>query len=528
MKSTFFKSAAMAVTIALPLGATSSLAQESVLTAVMSAPLRTIDPTVSTNRITVTYGFMVFDTLLGLDGDQNVQPQMADYDVSDDGMTYTFTLRDGLTWHDGSPVTAADCVASLKRWGRNDGAGSTMMEYVASIEATGDKTFTLTLSEPFGQVLELIAKPAPIPAFMMPERLAETPGGQALSEIVGSGPFTFDADAFEPGVRAVFHKYDAYVPRDEAPSGSAGGKVVNFDEVIWEVMPDIQTAINALQSGDVDLIERMPSDLAPLVETNEELNLGVLKQVGTQLVGQFNHVQPPFDDVMVRRAAMIAMDQEQMMQTSIGNPAYYQLCVSIYGCEVPLASDAGQEYFEGTAAERMARAQEILAESDYDGTPVLIMQPTDNASLGTQPIVAAERLREAGFEVQVESMDWSALGSRRRSMEPVSAGGWNLFFTSWGVEGIWNPLSSVLIDGTGSADAWPGWRTSEEVETLRGAYITATEPEDQKRIASEIQQIAYDEAFYFNGGEFQSLSAWSAELKDWTPGMNTQFWGVHQ
>ncbi len=510
-----------------PLGAHSALA-ETTLTAVMSAPLKTTDPQVSTARINITYAFLVFDTLLGLDADLKVQPQMASWKVSDDGLTYTFTLRDGLKWHDGKPVLAEDCVASLKRWGENDGAGGKLMQRVSALTATSDNTFTLTLSEPFGQVLDLLAKPAPIPAFMVPKRLAETPKGQQMAEVIGSGPFRFVGSEFQPGVRAVFEKNIDYVPRSEPASGSAGGKVVNVDRVVWEVMPDVQTAINALQSGDIDLLERLPNDLAPLVQANDDVKVGVLKQVGTQLTGQFNHLIPPFDNVKVRQAALYAMDQEQQMQTSVGDPTYYKLCASIYGCDVPMASDAGSEYLSGTAQERMAKAKELLKASGYKGEKVVMLQPTDNSALMTQPIVAAEQLREAGFNVEVDSMDWATLSSRRTSREPIDKGGWNMFFTSWGVEGIWNPLSSVLIDGTGNPGAWSGWRKSDRVEQLRDNWIKATTPEKQKEIASEIQQLAWDEGFYFNGGEFQSLSAWSAKVDGFVLGMNTQFWGVHK
>lgn len=516
----------MAAAMTLPLMAGTAPAAD--LTAVMSAPLRTLDPTTSTARIVRTYGFMVFDTLLGLDSDLVVQPEMASYTMSDDKLSYTFTLRDGLLWHDGTPVTAEDCLASLSRWMENDGAGGKMKAFVASMNAEDDRTFTITLSEPFGQVPDLLAKPSPIPAFMLPKRLAETPVGEPLPEIIGSGPFTFDAEAFEPGVRSVFRKFEDYVPREEPASGNAGGKVVNFDTVTWEVMPDVQTAINALQAGDADFLEALPTDLTPLIEMNDEVDFGSIKQVGSQVTGQFNHLLPPFDDPMIRRAAMYAMDQSEIMATAVGNPEYFTLCASVYGCSVPLASDAGSEYLSGSREDRLAKAKDLLAEAGYDGTPVVMMQPTDLAALETQPIVAASQLRDAGFVVEVESMDWATLQSRKNSQAPVAQGGWNMFFTYWGVEGIWNPLANVLIDGTAEPGAWAGWRKSDEVESLRADYIAATSPDDQKDIAEKIQQIAYDQAFYFNGGEFQTLSAWRNDVEGIVPGMITQFWGMQK
>ncbi len=499
---------------------------ETTLNVVMQAPLRTLDPILSTAQIVRTHGFMVFDTLLGMDAKYNPQPQMADYAVSADKLTYTLTLRDGLKWHDGAPVTAADCVASLKRWGENDGAARTMMAHVASIEATSDKVLVIKLAKPFGQVLELLAKPSPVPPFMMPKRLAETPAGKQVTEMIGSGPFRFVAEQYRPGDQAVYVKNKDYKPRSEPMSWTAGGKTVNVDKVVWKAMPDMQTSINALQSGDVDLIEQVTIDLLPLLKANDEIKTGAINALGSQVTGRFNHRLPPFDNPKVRQAAMYALDQDQLMQTAIGDSQYYKLCASVYGCDVPLASDAGSEYLKGSAKERMAKAKELLKASGYDGTPVLMMQPTDLTILSTQPIVAAERLREAGFKVDVASMDWATLQSRKNGWQPVAQGGWNMFFTYWGVSGIWNPTVHALLDASGADTAWSGWPKSARVEELRAAYITASTLDEQKKIAREIQQIAYDEGFYFNAGEFQSVAAWSAKLKNLQPGPLTLFWGV--
>lgn len=499
---------------------------ESTLTAAMQAPLRSLDPLLSTAQIVRTHGFMVFETLLGMDEQYQPQPQMADYTVSDDKLTYTLTLRDGLMWHDGTPVTAEDCVASLNRWAQADGSAGTMMTYVESIKATSEKELVIQLKSPFAPLLELLAKPSPIPAFMMPKRLAETPIGEQVPEMIGSGPFKFVAEEYRPGDQAVYVKNEEYVPRSEASSWTAGAKVVNIDRVVWKAMPDMQTSINALQSGDVDLIEQVSIDLLPLLDMNEDVEYGLKNPLGAQVTGRFNHRLPPFDNPQVREAAMYALDQEMMMQTAFGNPEYYQLCASVYGCEVPLASDVGSEYLEGSAEERMAKAKDILAASGYDGTPVLMMQPTDLNVLATQPIVAAERLREAGFVVEVESMDWATLQSRKNGWQPVSEGGWNFFFTYWGVAGIWNPLVHPLINGSGDDSSWAGWPVSPEIEELRAAYLTAGTPDEQKEIATQIQQITWDDGFYFNGGEFKSVAAWRSELQDLPSGPLTLFWGV--
>ncbi|WP_035655476.1 ABC transporter substrate-binding protein, partial [Bradyrhizobium sp. STM 3809] len=246
-------------------------AGQKTITAVMHSDLRVIDPGFTTAYITRDHGYMVYDTLLATDSNFKVQPQMADWKVSDDKLTYTFTLRDGLKWHDGTDVTAEDCVASLKRWGRNDGMGQKLMDFTASLEAPDAKTIVLKLKEPYGLVLESIAKPSSLVPFMMPKRLAETPQGQQIPEQIGSGPFKFVKSEFQPGVKAVYEKNTAYVPRKEPASWTAGGKVVKVDRVEWITMADAQTAVNALQSGDIDFMENLPYDMLSVLEANPDL-----------------------------------------------------------------------------------------------------------------------------------------------------------------------------------------------------------------------------------------------------------------
>src|SRR3984893_9376031 len=275
--STFALSAVLAL---------SSPAHAKTITAVMHSDLRIIDPGFTTAYITRDHGYMVYDTLLATDSSFKIQPQMADWKISEDKLTYTFTLRDGLKWHDGTPVTAEDCVASLKRWGKNDGMGQKLMDFTTSIEASDEKTITLKLKEPYGLVLESIGKPSSLVPFMMPKRLAETPPGQQIKEQIGSGPFKFVAAEFQPGVKAVYEKNADYVPRKEPASWTSGGKVVKVDRVEWITMADAQTAVNALQSGDIDFMENPSFDILPVLAANPDIKVETLNKLGFQTLGR--------------------------------------------------------------------------------------------------------------------------------------------------------------------------------------------------------------------------------------------------
>src|SRR5580700_5705749 len=393
------------------------------ITAVMHSDLRVIDPGFTPAYITRDHGYMVYDTLLATDANFKIQPQMADWKVSDDKLTYTFTLRDGLKWHDGAPVTAEDCVASLKRWGRNDNMGQKLMDFTASIEATDAKTITLKLKEPYGLVLESIGKPSSLVPFMMPKRLAETPPGTPIPEQIGSGPFKFVKAEFQPGVKVVYEKNADYVPRKEPPDWTSGAKVVKVDRVEWITMADAQTAVNALQSGDIDFLEAPTFDILPVLSANPELKIETLNKLGYQTLGRMNFLYPPFDNVKVRRAAFMAMNQKDVLDAMVGNPEYYKICGAVFVCDTPLATDVGSEML--VKGNGMAAAKKLLAESGYDGTPVVIMAPGDVVTLKAQPIVAAQLLRDAGFKVDVQATDWQTVVTRRASQKPPKEGGWN-------------------------------------------------------------------------------------------------------
>ena len=524
-------SVALALSIALSaLAVTTALtpaqaASGKTLLVKMHSDLRVIDPLFTTAYITRDHGYMVYDTLLATDSNFKVQPQMADWKVSDDKLTYTFTLRDGLKWHDGAPVTAEDCVASLKRWGRMDNMGQKLMDFTASIEAPDTKTIVLKLKEPYGLVLELIAKPSSYVPFMMPKRLAETPAGQQIAEQIGSGPFKFVKAEFQPGVKAVYEKNADYVPRKEPPSWTAGGKVVKVDRVEWITMPDAQTAVNALQSGDLDFIEDPPWDLLPVLAANPDIKIDTLNKFGFQTLGRMNFLLPPFDNPKVRRAALLAINQKDVLDAVVGNSKYYETCGAFFVCGTPLATDAGA----GNLAKggSMEEAKKALAASGYDGTPVAIMAPGDVASIKAQPIVAAQLLRQAGFKVDVQATDWQTVVSRRASQKPVSEGGWNMFFTNWVAADVMNPLVNFSIGGRGKSGGWFGWSEDAKIEQLKDQFARASSPEEQKKIATEIQQEAYDQVTYIPLGQFTIPSAWRKSVTGVLDGPATPiFWNV--
>lgn len=495
------------------------------LRVVMHSALRITDPTLTTAYITRDYGYMVYDTLLGMNSGFEVRPQMADWTVSVDGLTYVFTLRQGLRWHDGQPVTAADCVASIRRWAVRDGLGQMLLEATESLEAVDASTIRLRLKRPVRFVLKALGKLSSYPAFMMPQRIAAADAASPIREYIGSGPFKFVAEEFQPGVKAVFARNEGYVPRAEPISWTAGGKTVAIDRVEWSVLPDPQVQINALRAGEIDMIESVPFDLLPILKSDPDIEVRGIDPLGFQIMGRMNFLHPPFNDVEIRRAALLALNQRDFLQALVGDPAYYKLCGAMFICDTPLATDAGAR---PVLEDSMEAARQALKASRYDGTPIVILQPTDVGVLKTHPVVAAQLLRQAGFNVDTQAMDWQTLIGRRASQKPPSQGGWNMFFTVWSGTDLLDPLLNQALNGRGRDGAWFGWPDDPKLEAYRQAYAQAETLAEQRRIAAELQAYAYDQVIAIPLGQFMPQSAWRKELSGVRDSPIPLFWGVEK
>lgn len=490
----------------------------------MTGALRVLDPILSGTYITRSHGYMVYDTLLGLDDTFTPRPQMADWTVSDDGLVYTFRLRDGLKWHDGTAVTAEDCVASIRRWQQRDALGAKLDAVTETLAAADERTIVLTLKEPVGFVLDALSKTAaPVP-FMMPKRLAETPVTEAIPEQIGSGPFRFVAEEFEPGSRTVYVRNEDYVPREEAPNWTSGGKVVEVDRVEWIVMPDAQTAINAAITGEIDYVDEPALDLLPMVEGQAGVRLETLNPAGLMIFGRMNFVAGPFTDVRVRKAAMSAMWQKPFLSAIAGDERFYRECNAYFTCDtpfsVPLASDA---LVDGGGIEE---AKRLLAEAGYDGEEIRILQPTDSNTQKMQPLVGAQMLRDAGFNVKLLPSDFQTSFASRATYANAEKRDYDLFFSALGGFDVSSPLTSPLIAAAG-AKSYGGYPDDPVIEQLRDEFARTADVEKRKGIARAIQDRAHDQVIYIPLGFVGTPAIVGERLGPMVPGPSAPyFWGV--
>ena len=497
---------------------------ETVLRAVMHSDLKILDPVWTAANITRNHGYMIYDTLFAFDADDKIQPQMVErYALSDDKKTYTFTLREGLLWHDNQPVTSEDCVASIKRWAVKDAAGQLMMRYVEELAPVDARTFKLVVKQPISIVLSSLAKRSGLPAFMMPKRVAETDPFKQIEDYTGSGPFILKKDEWKPGEKTVYVKNPKYKPRSEPMSGLAGGKVVGVDRVEWVWIPDTETQVNALQRGEIDMIESVNYDSLPILEKDKNVRI-IAGRTPFQYVFRMNWLIPPFNNVKIRQAAMVALSQEEFLQANIGDKRFFRTCKALFTCGTPLASEVAMEdVLNGNAQ----KAREMLKEAGYDGTVVVLLQPTDLNVLKQLPIVAKAQLERAGFKVEIQSSDWTTMVNRLVTKKgPPSEGGWVAFATAWTQVDILDPLMTPYLAAT-CDKARAGWPCDETMEKLRDAYALAATPEERKKAAEEVQRHFAAIVTHVPLGEWFGVSAVRNNIGTRpVPPPVTVFWGM--
>ncbi len=248
------------------------MAGDNVLRVVPHADLKVLDPHTNTATITLMHGAMIYDTLFAWDSKIRPQPQMVgNFQISPDGLVHTYTLRPGLKFQDGQPVTTKDVIASIKRWMVRNTVGQALAKAIVKIEASDDKTFVIRLKEPFAFVEFALGS---YDADIMRAQDAATDPFKAVTTTVGSGPFRFVRGEWNPGAKVVYEKNPDYVPRSDPPDGMAGGKVVKVDRVEWTVLPNSFTKSSALQRGEVDMIDQLPHDQIAVLEHSPDIVIG--------------------------------------------------------------------------------------------------------------------------------------------------------------------------------------------------------------------------------------------------------------
>ena len=495
--------------------------------AVMNIELQVLDPILTTATVTRALGYMIYDMLIAMDSKGEYHPQMLEsWKSSDDRMIWTMTLRPGLTWHDGAPVTPEDCIASIKRWAQMDAFGKRMMAATAELRVVDDRSFQIVLSRPFAFVIEALGKPNAMLPVMMPARMAATPATKANVETIGSGPFTFNRNEWRPGDRAIFRRNPAYKPRAEPADGFAGGKVANFDSIELVSIPDPGGRVTALEAGAVDYVEILTFDYIEKMRKDPRIKVMEMPAYAQTTGGlSVNNLIPPFNDVRMRRAVQIALDQKEIM-AGMGLPAdmYLPFCQSVFLCGGPYGTDVGNAYLREASA---AKAQALLKEAGYKGEKIVLLHSIDSATINPISLVVIDQLKRAGFNVEVVASDYSSLAQRRTKKDPIEQGGWNLMPVVWSGYDMINPLSHYTT-AYSCGGSYPGWNCDPGMPDLVAKFEVEADREKRMALAKEMQLRVLDQAPQMFLGQFSPPAAHRSNIKGMINTGLSVFWNARR
>lgn len=520
MKRRVFLQSATVSALAAP--AIAQPSRPSTLRFIPQANLTAFDPVWTTATVTNGHAYYVFDTLYSADSKLRPRPQMAEsHTVSDNGRAWRIRLREGLFFHDGEKVRAADCIASIRRWAARDPFGQLMASRVEDWIAVDDRTLEIRLTKPFPLLLDALAKPDSSVAFMMPERLAKTDPSKQVTEMVGSGPYRFIASEYNSGSRMVYEKFDGYIPRAEPPDWATGGKIAHFKRIEWHVIPDPATAAAAMANGEMDWWERPHPDLLAILRKNPAVAVQVADPGGRLAVMRMNNLQAPFDDVKLRRAVRLAMNQDDYMRAARGDDTtMWNMCRGLYTKGTPYYED----HAELMPAD-MAAARAALKDAGYAGQKLVVINPTDFPDIGPLGQVSAEMMKKLGMNVDLQEMDWGSVVQRRTKREPVEQGGWSMLHTTSSSASMATPATNSFLRGQG-AGGWFGWYGNAEIEQLTQQWADAPDEAAQTQLARKIGRIALDECASIPVGQFYLQTAYRRSIAGVLQGVAPYPWNV--
>jgi len=498
---------------------------QKVLKVVPHADLRVLDGYQTTATITSMHMAAVYDTLFGWDEKMVAKPQMVEnYTVSSDNLTYTMTLRPGLKFHDGSPVTSKDVFASVKRLVQRESLGRTLEGFLAKIEAKDDKTVVMTLKEPFGFALFSLSGINQAGGIYR-EKEAMTDPATPITETIGSGPFKFVKSEWVPGSKVVYEKNRDYVPRSEPSDGLAGGKVVKLDRVEYVVIPDSTTSYAALAKGEVDLLDLPALDNVPTIERNPDVVISKIFNTGIYGMLRPNHLQPPFNNVKARQALALMVDQREYAQASYGGERFWKdstPCLSLWICGGPFGTQAGTETY---AKQNIERAKQLMAESGYKGEKIVLMGASDIGVLKSLTLVTADNLKKIGVNVDLQLQEWGNVVARRGKKDPPDQGGWHIFHTTSGGASQALPFSA-LGSNTACDAAWFGWPCDQAAEKMRQAFMREPDPTKQKQIADAWHKQLWENIPFVPVGQYDQPIIHRKNVTGIVRGVMIVWWGI--
>ncbi|SEK13464.1 ABC transporter substrate-binding protein, partial [Paraburkholderia diazotrophica] len=365
-----------------------------------------LDPLLTTTDVVASPSEHIFETLFTFDSHWKVRPLLAENmpTTSADGLTYTISIRKGVTFQDGTKMTVEDVVASLKRWERAATLGKGSANFgIEKIDATDDHTISIKLKEPYAPLLALLAYPESA-AIIVPQKNIK---GDQLTALVGTGPYSLAEHKADQYIKLV--RFKGYVSRKEPADGTFGERKQLPSEIDFIPVPDNNTRVEGAVAGQYDYADGLPIEAYDRLQKSGKSAPVLLPDLGWPFFA-FNLRAGPMSHLKLRQAVAAALCPADMLQAAFGDKKFYNLDAALYPKSYGWHNEEGAQVYNQHDPQKAAK---LLKEGGYDGAPLRILTSHQYEFHYQMAEVAKACLEEAGFKVQLDVVDWATLTQRR-------------------------------------------------------------------------------------------------------------------
>jgi peptide/nickel transport system substrate-binding protein len=458
---------------------------------------------ISTRNVTMH----IYETLMTRgESNEPIHELAESHEISDDGLTYTFKLRPGITFHNGKEMTSADVLASFERY-QEIGIDRVTLAMVASMSAPDPSTFVIELEQKVPVFIEQLSS-FRVPIVIIPEEEASKEANKI--EPIGTGPYQFVEWVPDSHIR--LERFEGYVPNEsfEGKNGFGGYKQACFDTVTFRIVKEPGARVAGLETGELNGVEDVPTKAAQRLADNSEIKLIPVENWWVH-IAIFNMESTPLP---VRKAIQVGLDMEEIME--IATDGAYSLNHGYQYPGNPYFVEGGKEWYNVNDADR---AKEYLEEAGYNDEPIVLLTNSDYTNMYNAALVMSEQMKDLGINAQLQVVDWPTSRQQRDNTDD-----WNLFFTGFGTGPSIGPRDAVtdLVPPTNLArapqdpeldDAWERMQLEETEEARKAAF-------------NDLQQILYDDAYAVVMGSIQKVQGVRQNVEGFTPFRIPRLWNV--
>lgn len=474
---------------------TSGLGQRGgTLTAAYFDEPATLDIHLVTSRETGLVGWNIYEPLFAWSTTYEAIPMLAEaHEVSDDGLTHTLTIRQGVPFHTGQLLTAADVVASIQRWATKNSIGKEMLALVEQIEEVDEHTIEFHFTQPysiFASALGLVYQGCAI----YPKSVVEAAGDGEITEYVGTGPYRFVS--WDRGRSIRLERFEEYAALPGEPNGYGGHKYAYLDAMEFVPVGDEAARVAGLRAGDYTYAERISGDQVPTLEGDPEVAVVVVSASGWDMLN-LNWRSPITGDAKIREAIQVALSCEPILEAGRG-AGFYELYPSLMPKGTIWYTEAGGErYNQGD----IAKAQQLLQEAGYDGAPLRLMTTQQDVTKYQASVVIQQQLEQAGFTVDLQIYDWATVNERRNDPDL-----WEGYVTNTSFRPEPTMMNPMKLCN------YAGWWCSADSEAVLNQLLTESDFETRYQAWEQLQTLAFEEVPNIYLGHTNDVFAHSKRL----------------